>query len=246
MKHHELFSMETALLELTREIASQPQQPAEHYQEALLTLCQHYERLIRESGRLITRSDRAERELTRLNSELQSLAHALEYKATHDPLTEVFNRSAIIDRITQALSRGRAGLILLDIDHFKAINDTWGHPVGDKVIIELITRVRQSVPESGSIGRVGGEEFTVLLPGSSLAQTVIIAGYIHASLNAKPLSVLPERLVTASLGISFGEQASDFEQLYGTADEALYEAKRRGRNRLHWHEVKSLLTVNAQ
>ena len=232
MKHHELFSTEHALLEQARALASEPQHSAGVYQDALLLLCQHYERLIRESGRLISRSDRAERELTQLNQRLQTLAAELEYKASHDPLTRVYNRSAIIERIGQALEAGCAGLILLDIDHFKAINDQFGHPTGDRVICEMIARVRQSVPEIGSVGRVGGEEFTILLPQRSLAETVIIANYVHAGLNAAPLDVLPDRLVTVSLGVSYGACGSDFDDLYATADAALYEAKRLGRNRV--------------
>ena len=122
---------------------------------------------------------------------------------------------------------------MLDIDHFKAINDQYGHPVGDAVICALIRRIEESVPELGSIGRVGGEEFTILLPRYSKAQAVIVAGYIHALLNASPLEFLPQQLVTVSLGVSWGKQHSEVNTLYNDADAAMYEAKRRGRNRVH-------------
>ncbi|QUG74405.1 diguanylate cyclase [Erwinia sp. E602] len=230
----ELFTDENALLERSREVAAQPGRDAETYRSALLELNGHYQRLMRESWRVISRSDRAERELTLLNEQLRELAQRLEYEASHDPLTGVYNRSAIINRISSALLQDEAALILLDIDHFKVINDTWGHPTGDAVIGELIRRIERSVPASGSVGRVGGEEFTILLPGATLGQAGVVAGYIHASLNMSPLSVLPERLVTVSLGVSWGGQHSRFEQLYAEADVALYAAKHAGRNRVHY------------
>lgn len=230
----ELFTDENAILARAQAIAAQPGSEAETYRAALAELNGHYQRLMRESWRVISRSDRAERELTRLNEQLRDLALRLEYEASHDPLTGVFNRSAIIKRIGTALQQDEAALILLDIDHFKAINDTYGHPTGDAVIGELIRRIERSVPASGSIGRVGGEEFTILLPGASLGQAGVVAGYIHASLNMAALPVLPERLVTVSLGVSWGGQHSRFEQLYAEADTALYAAKHAGRNRVHY------------
>lgn len=233
MRLDELFTTENSILENSRDIASQNNLEAEVYRDALMLLTGHYQKMMRESYRLISRSDRAERELTLLNEQLQQLAVKLEYEATHDPLTDVYNRSAIINQIGSALQEDEAALILLDIDHFKAINDNYGHPMGDAVIRELIQRITGSVPTEGSIGRVGGEEFTILLPRHSLAQAVIVAGYIHASLNASPLKSLPQQLVTVSLGVSWGGQSSCFDSLYSRADVALYEAKRRGRNRVH-------------
>lgn len=233
MSLDELFTQEKSILQHSQALASHSDLPAERYREALQQLSGHYQQLMRESYRLISRSDRAERELNMLNEQLQQLAVKLEYEATHDPLTDVFNRSAIINHISSALLEDEAALILLDIDHFKAINDRYGHPVGDAVIRELIQRIGGSVPQEGSVGRVGGEEFTILLPRHSLAQAVIVAGYIHASLNASSLKSMPHQLVTVSLGVSWGQQASEFDLLYSQADVALYEAKRRGRNRVH-------------
>lgn len=234
MSLDELFTNENAILEQSRDIAARDHLDAESCRAALLTLSAHYQRLMRESYRLISRSDRAERELTLLNEQLRQLALRLEYEATHDPLTGVYNRSAIINQIGSALHQDEAALILLDIDHFKAINDQYGHPTGDAVISELIKRIESSVPDSGSVGRVGGEEFTILLPGASIGQAAVVAGYIHSSLNASVLDTLPDRLVTVSLGVSWGHRRSSFDTLYAEADAALYEAKRGGRNRVHY------------
>lgn len=229
---NELFQEEYTVLEDARIAAASAQLPAEVCREKLWTIAKHYQRLIRESYRLISRSDRAERELTRINDELQKLAAKLEYEATHDPLTAVYNRSAIIHQIDNALRIGNVALILLDIDHFKRINDEYGHPTGDRVICALVSRVRRALPDHASIGRVGGEEFTILLPGARIEDAMLIASYLHASLNAAPLECLPNQYVTASFGVSLGARNSDFESLYSAADTALYDAKRRGRNQV--------------
>ncbi|MCZ4060221.1 GGDEF domain-containing protein [Pantoea sp. LMR881] len=228
----ELFSEETQVLNKASDVAAQQSLRAEEYREALLQLNHHYQRLMRETWRLISRSDRAERELNRANEQLSQLARELEYKATHDPLTDVWNRSAIIQRISQTLAHSPAALIIPDIDFFKRINDEHGHPVGDKVICEMVERIQRNTPAIASIGRIGGEEFTIMLPDTYLADAVIVAGAILASLNAAPLAALPERLVTASLGVSWGATGSGFETLYNNADAALYDAKKHGRNRV--------------
>jgi diguanylate cyclase (GGDEF)-like protein len=107
------------------------------------------------------------------------------------------------------------------------------------VICALVSRIRRALPESASIGRVGGEEFTILLPEARIEDAMIIASYIHSSLNASPLDVLPQQLVTASFGVSLGMKNSDFENLYSAADAALYTAKKRGRNQVALHEIFS-------
>lgn len=233
---NELFREEYSVLEDARLAAADRQLTADACREKLWGVAKHYQRLIRESYRLISRSDRAERELNRMNEQLQQLAARLEYEATHDPLTAVFNRSAIINQINQGLTTGSVALILLDIDHFKRINDEYGHPMGDRVICSLVSRVRRAVPQSAAIGRVGGEEFTIVLPEARIEEAMIVASYIHASLNASPLEVLPQQWVTASFGVSLGAKESDFETLYSAADTALYAAKKRGRNQVALHE----------
>lgn len=229
---NELFREEHDILAVAKTIADDPALPAEQYRNALATVAGCYQRLVRESYRLISRSDRAERELTRLNKQLQTLATQLEYEATHDPLTAVYNRGAIIKQISSALAESHASLILLDIDHFKKINDEHGHPTGDRVICGLIARIRHCVPEYARVGRIGGEEFTILLPESELADALRVAAEIHESLNALPLDALPGRLVTASFGVSWCDRHASFETLYGCADAALYHAKNRGRNQV--------------
>ncbi|MCV9879132.1 GGDEF domain-containing protein [Brenneria izbisi] len=234
MSTFELFTPEYDILLAARRVANQQDMPAEVYRDTLLTLAEHYQRLVRESHRLISRSDRAEKELNRLNHQLHKLAIELEYKATHDPLTDVYNRGAIIERINQTLEQNQAGLIVLDIDNFKRINDAYGHPTGDRVICALMARVQRVLSETGSIGRVGGEEFTILLDGFTLRQAVKIAEDIHQSLNSTPIEVLPQQLITASFGVSWAPPKTRFDALYGCADIALYRAKNQGRNRVEY------------
>lgn len=227
---NELFQDECALLTEAQAIAGDAGQSKEAYRAMLLTMSTHYQRMIRESQRLISRSDRAERELTRVNKQLRVLAVQLEYEATHDALTDTFNRSAIISQITQTLAESHAALILLDIDNFKRINDQYGHPMGDKVICGLIGRIRMCIPDYANVGRIGGEEFTILLPETTLEEAMRVADIIHHSLNHQPLDALPERPVTVSFGVCCAPQHTHFETLYNCADMALYEAKNKGRN----------------
>ncbi|AUH01757.1 GGDEF domain-containing protein [Prodigiosinella confusarubida] len=232
MSTNELFTPEYDILLSARHVAAQLDMPAEIYRDNLMLLSEHYQRLVRETYRLITRSDRAEKELTRLNTQLHTLAVELEYKATHDPLTDIFNRRAIIDLVDETLAQKPAALIVLDIDHFKQVNDTFGHPTGDTVICNLVSRIREVLQGQGYIGRVGGEEFTILLSEYTLMQAVSIAEQIHHSLNQTPL--LPQRKVTASFGISWTPAQARFDTLYSIADNALYRAKNKGRNRVEY------------
>ncbi|MCI4185447.1 GGDEF domain-containing protein [Dickeya dianthicola] len=240
MSSYELFTPEYDILLSARNISAQADMPAEVYRESLIMLAEHYQRLVRETHRLITRSDRAERELTRLNTQLHQLAVELEYKATHDPLTDVFNRSAIIDLVDHALEQDQAALIVLDIDHFKQVNDAYGHPTGDAVICALIARIRDVLQGKGSIGRVGGEEFTILLDGYTLMAAVDVAEHIHASLNYAALEALPQQKVTASFGVSWAPPHTGFDTLYSTADTALYQAKHQGRNRVEYMPIDAV------
>ncbi|QIM50573.1 GGDEF domain-containing protein [Pusillimonas sp. DMV24BSW_D] len=188
---------------------------------------------MREMHRLIRHSDRTEAELNTVNTKLQELSAELQYKARHDPLTGALNRGAVFEQAQTHLSAAPMSLIMLDIDHFKRINDTFGHPTGDAVIQELIERLRTAVGKHGDIGRVGGEEFTILLPNMSLDQSSQLAEYIRHLLANQPFDcIATEYTVTASFGISWSPFKTDFEHAYARADAALYRAKQQGRNQV--------------
>ncbi|MDR6215196.1 diguanylate cyclase [Paracidovorax wautersii] len=200
--------------------------------QALGDLLAAYERLLRETRRLVRRSDRAELEMNQLNQRLQDLADQLHYRATHDPLTGVLNRAAIIERVNGHFEVGSLALIVLDIDHFKRVNDSFGHPVGDRVIRGVVECLQAVVPPLAQIGRVGGEEFTVLLPGPDGRACERVAEAARQAIEACDFALPDGSAITASFGVSWLPGGNGFDEAYGLADEALYSAKRSGRNRV--------------
>jgi diguanylate cyclase (GGDEF)-like protein len=230
MADHDLFEAEESALRAASDTHALDSLDARSYRDALGTLITQFRRLVRETRRVIMHSDRQERELNILNARLTQLAVELDYKAKHDPLTGAFNRRAVIELTEAHLRNGALALIVLDIDHFKRINDEHGHPAGDAVIVELVERLRTIAPEAVEIGRVGGEEFTVVLPCVDLQTAVALAERMREHVAASPFDIPAGRLVTASFGVSFTPSGGTFTEAYGCADAALYEAKRRGRN----------------
>jgi diguanylate cyclase (GGDEF)-like protein len=223
----DLFENESAALEKARSMHAVDEADATAYRQSLGELIEHFERLMRETRRLIGRSDRAEREM-------QALAQQLAHRASHDALTGVLNRSAVIERTTKTLRFKSAVMIVLDIDEFKRINDDYGHPTGDAVILGVVDCLRRIVGEQGFIGRVGGEEFTVLLPGHEAASAALLAERMREALSDSLIVPPVDRRITASFGVSINEIGTGFDAAYGLADAALYRAKRGGRNRVEF------------
>lgn len=200
--------------------------------QALGELLKAYERLLRETRRLVRHSDRAELELTQLNQRLQELANELEYRATHDSLTGIFNRAAIIGLVNRHFVTQDLSLVVLDIDHFKRVNDNFGHPVGDRVIVGVVDCLKSVVPSSAYIGRVGGEEFTVLLPGQNGDDAEALAQAVRREMAVHDFGLPDGSGVTASFGVSWAPCGGKFDDTYHQADDALYLAKRGGRNQV--------------
>jgi diguanylate cyclase (GGDEF)-like protein len=175
----------------------------------------------------------------RLQLELQN--NQLQDMAMLDALTGLLNRRAFEVQAVQAISRTRRdgtslAALMLDLDHFKRINDQYGHPAGDAVIRFTADVLRASVRDSDLVARVGGEEFMVLLPVTSPEAAFEVAEKIRQRVSQTPQTLTAtERFhISASLGVACfapGKIAS-FESLYAQADRALYEAKRLGRNRV--------------
>lgn len=236
MAEPDLFDTENSALARARGIYLDADAGAGSYRATLGELISHYERLLRETRRLIRRSDREELEMNRLNQRLQELAQELEYRATHDTLTGALNRGAVIERATAALQEGTLALIVLDIDHFKRLNDTFGHPVGDVVICEvtacLSACLRDAMPEGALLGRVGGEEFAALLPDTDCDAAIVLAERMRVRIAEHIFAAPLTAPVTASFGISCNARGTSFVNAYARADEALYDAKRAGRNRV--------------
>jgi len=228
----DLFESENAALRKARATYLAPEATVQDCRQSLGELIGQFERMMRQTRRLIGHSDRAEREMHALNTQLQALVQRLEHCATHDALTGVYNRSAVIDMTNKALAADSAIMIVLDIDHFKHINDEFGHPAGDSVIQGIIGCLRREIGEAGFLGRVGGEEFTVLLPRCQIDDAIRLAETIRAAVAGHVFGAPINRSVTASFGLSANPRGTSFDAAYSVADTALYAAKRAGRNRV--------------
>jgi diguanylate cyclase (GGDEF)-like protein len=175
-------------------------------------------------------------------------AAAAAYQATHDALTDLPNRPLLLARVADALSRRRPGtgtwVALVDLDHFKSINDTFGHAIGDRVLEIFTDSARQALRGSDLIGRLGGEEFAVLLYDMSREQARDIAERIRESFTAATRAVDGHVIAaTVSIGLAHCDGAVlEIRELLAQADRALYFAKENGRDRV---EIASLDMVRA-
>jgi two-component system cell cycle response regulator len=174
-----------------------------------------------------------------LQDNLIAAREELRFRATHDALTGIANRGSALDAIDREGSRqaregGSFGVILLDVDHFKLVNDTYGHLAGDAVLKETARRITGCVRPYDTVGRYGGEEFLVVAPSSDALGTLALAERIRETIQSLPVITEASPVhVTASCGVSIGrsERPLDRQVLLRLADEALYRAKEQGRNR---------------
>lgn len=176
-------------------------------------------------------------ELAATNQRLLQRELELQHAAFHDPLTELPNRRYLVERTGTALANAErhgesVALMLIDLDHFKPINDRFGHDAGDLMLQVVAQRLREHVRSGDTVARLGGDEFAVLICGDEAERHAReIAARLLAEL-AQPVLYGAERLlVTISIGVAlYPQHASHFTSLYKAADEALYKAKARGRS----------------
>ncbi len=175
-----------------------------------------------------------------LQDDLIRTREDLRFQATHDALTGIANRGEILEVLGREMNRRRReegclGIILADLDHFKAINDKYGHPAGDAVLREAARRMSTSVRSYDTAGRYGGEEFLIVVPSSDTAGTLGLAERIRAAFESRFFEAGGNELrVTLSLGVTACTPANPLEAqaLLQAADTALYRAKEKGRNRV--------------
>ncbi len=192
------------------------------------------------SARLAER-EQAARILAEKNAQLTTMNERLARSAVTDALTGLANRRRLTEVLTTfdaRLSRREVGygIIILDIDHFKRINDTWGHPVGDAVLRWVATGLRALVREEDRVFRFGGEEMVIIMDDPKPQHVEALAERVRANLESRPFEVSPgvTHRVTASLGAALARRGMDrnWEQVLNRADQALYVAKSEGRNRV--------------
>lgn len=196
-------------------------------------------RILQEQDRAADRLMTVQQELAEKNAELEAAKAELERLSLTDALTGLANRRSLEATLGNEMRRAiryhhPLSLLLLDLDHFKRVNDTYGHPVGDHVLRTVATILKTSLRETDTVARMGGEEFAVILPETRCEDAVRVAERLRSAVEAHgcltPTGTLP---LTISIGVAVRQEGeSTLESFVARADAALYEAKRRGRNRV--------------
>ncbi len=183
---------------------------------------------------------RAGKRIVELQHKLIEAREVQRVMAMHDPLTKLLNRGAILERLRAELARARrspshVAVILGDLDNFKIVNDTYGHLAGDEVLREVSRRFKSSARSYDSVGRYGGEEFLIVVPGCPQPAAMKQAERLHEVIRSKPIRFEGLEIgTTISMGLAMydGSVTPDEEKLVQSADEALYRAKQQGRDRI--------------
>jgi diguanylate cyclase (GGDEF)-like protein len=201
-----------------------------HRERGLLESQAKLEALVRE------RTGQLEKE----KEQLTEAREALRELASRDPMTGLLNRRAIYDVLTKEMARIRRDgsaltAVMVDLDHFKSVNDTYGHIVGDDVLREIAVRLTDSVRPYDSVSRYGGEEFLLVMPQMEVPDMRERLTAVHNAICLEPIQFASGQIkLTCSFGVCtlFGGQKLTVEQFLDRADRALYDAKHSGRNRI--------------
>ena len=194
-------------------------------------LCEQFDRQLRRLARIARISDHYQNMMRALNA-------TLEETSRRDPLTGLLNRRALMELIKQEVQRAARGgqafvVAMLDVDHFKAVNDRYGHEVGDRALVELAGAMRHSVREYDLCGRWGGEEFLVLLPATPPETAQGVMDRLVGAVRALAIDVGADVLrLTVSIGMAYHQLGETFSETLSRADQALYLAKQDGRDRV--------------
>ncbi len=176
--------------------------------------------------------------VTRLRRQLKEALATIQKLAIYDELTQIYNRRHFLEmlRYQKSLHERGAGsfsLCILDLDHFKNVNDTYGHLAGDKVLQVVAKAVESSLRDTDTLGRYGGEEFVVLLAGAEGKHALMVTERIRSVVENLKIPSLPDDFkISTSIGLSTFQAKKSLEELIQCADEALYKAKSEGRNRV--------------
>jgi diguanylate cyclase (GGDEF)-like protein/PAS domain S-box-containing protein len=181
--------------------------------------------------------------------ERQRIEEALRYQASHDYLTGLWNRKTTMEALERELSRcerenADAGVVMIDVDHFKDVNDSAGHLAGDFVLKQVADRIKDQLRVYDWLGRYGGEEFLIILPGANKAQAVNVSERIRRTIAQTPIQIDGGVVsVTISLGVTTVREMEQIkvDTAIRNADTALYLAKENGRNRVEFYDSSAAL-----
>lgn len=202
------------------------------------TESRHFDEFTKLNNEMLT----LQRELTRKNIELEKLNAEVQHIAVTDGLTGLYNRRGFFELSNHEMERIKRfestfSVIMIDIDHFKRVNDTYGHAVGDQVLKQVAARFHEQVRKVDILGRYGGEEFSILLPETKLAGARNLAERLRCCIADQPIETAKGFMnMTISVGLAtLVNSAMTLEEILKQADDALYQAKESGRNRICVH-----------
>ena len=197
-------------------------------------------------NKMVAKLRRSQEDLAAVNNTLTMTNRELQELSTTDPLTGLYNRRYMIDTLAKELSRAErakdcCSVLILDIDHFKNYNDTYGHMAGDDLLIKAGTLFVRSIRNIDFAARYGGEEFLIVLPGQDVEGAVEVAERIRKEISAETSNTDDSHeLVTVSIGVAaYPDNGTTVTDLIESADAALYQAKEGGRNRVVFSDVKA-------
>jgi two-component system, cell cycle response regulator len=190
--------------------------------------------------------------IIKLYEELLSTREALKIQATIDYLTQIWNRRSILDMLQNEIDRSHRtkkplSVLIIDLDHFKKINDNYGHLIGDEIIQQASIRMKSMIRKYDNIGRYGGEEFLIISPDCNIEKGYEIAERIRESINSVPFQTLKGDIdLTVSIGVSSNSHIENISilNIVNHADTALYNAKNSGRNKIQLFTSDDVPLIN--
>ncbi len=182
--------------------------------------------------------------ILKMINRLKDAKEKLRFEATHDPLTALYNRRHILVLLNDGIAQSKRygfpySVVLIDLDHFKSVNDAYGHPAGDAVLKNITHALQSNIRDADTVGRWGGEEFLVLLPHTPANQAAIVAKKWLANITSKPVTLPDGSSIPVSFSAGIAEfplnaaktsLEADVENLLHLADQQLYQAKESGRS----------------
>ncbi|MCB1049995.1 MAG: GGDEF domain-containing protein [Acidobacteria bacterium] len=207
--------------------------------DAYAEMIAKYADLLNDAEKITAAGDLSYKRLIKAKEEIETLNKEMYHLAVYDSLTQIYNRHYLMDQLTKEFAKASRyltplALIMMDLDFFKAINDEFGHQAGDKVLSTLASRLKKEIRQQDTLGRYGGEEFLLILPGIDIHQATRVAQKMLELTSNKAFSFEKNQIpVTLSIGVAaLHSSCANAEALLKNADRALYKAKNQGRNQL--------------